>query len=162
MPNPDNSKRYYLFSMGPQKHLNWHNATYSSIEALELPFLVKLTKMPLVDPGLTKSQICVKITPKQHFSFFYIKPELLGDFRRLWPRLTPYGTRNLNFDTTVRMGWNQCHYENYQIPFPTTIHGSKLEFKQLRYPENRKKHVNTLSDTITFDQTIWFSFSLVF
>ena len=52
------------------------------------------------------------------------------------------------------MGWNQYHYEDYQIPFPMTIHRSKLELKQLRYLENRKKRVNTLLDTITFDLTV--------
>ena len=88
MPNPDNSKRYYIFSMGPQKQLNWHCATRLGIGALKLPFQVKLTKMPLVNPGLTKRQIWVKITPKQHFSFIYIKHELLNDIHQLWPTLT--------------------------------------------------------------------------
>ena len=44
--------------------------------------------------------------------------------------------RNPNFDPAVRMVWNQCHCEDYQILSPTTIHGSKLELERLRYHEN--------------------------
>ena len=38
------------------KHLDCRGATRSGIGALEVPFRVKLTKMPLVNPKLTKSQ----------------------------------------------------------------------------------------------------------
>ena len=84
---PQKFQKYYLFSMGPRKRLYWHCATHLGIGALEMPFQVKLTKMPIVNLGLTKSQCCVKIIPKKHFSCFYIKPELLDDFRQRWPSL---------------------------------------------------------------------------
>ena len=67
---------------------------------------------------------------------------------------TLMGPKNPNFDSTIRMGYDQLHYEDYQITFPTTIHGSKSELKRLRYPKNRAKHVSTLSKTITFDSTV--------
>ena len=149
--------------------LTWHDATCSGTRVPEVPFQVKFTKMPLVNPRLTESQSWVKIIPKQQFSCFYIKPELLGDFCQLWPtltkfnsRLTPRGTRNPNIDTTVRMSWDLYHCKYYQIPFPTTIHGSKSELKRLRYPENHTKRVSMLPETITFDPTVVFSISLVF
>jgi len=43
-----------------------------------------------------------------------------------------------------------------------TIHGSKSNLKQLRYPENHEKCIGTLFKAITFDLTIGFSISLVF
>ena len=47
------------------------------------------------------------------------------------------GPKNPNFDPAVRMGWNQCHCEDYQILILTTIQGSKLELERPRYHENR-------------------------
>ena len=60
------------------------------------------------------------------------------------------------------MGWDQRYCKNYQIPFPMTIHGSKLELKQLRYPENCAKRVKMLPKTITFYLIIRFPISSVF
>ena len=74
--------------------------------------------------------------------------------------LTPKGTRNPNFDPTIRIGWDQCHCKDYQIPFPTTIHGSKSKLKWLRYPENHAKRINTFPEAITFDPIIGFTISL--
>ena len=78
------------------------------------------------------------------------------------PRLTPGDTRNSNFDLTIRTGQDQHYCEDYQIPFPTTIHGSKWKLKQLRYLENRAKRTSMLPKAITFDPTIGFSIYLVF
>ena len=77
------------------------------------------------------------------------------------PTLTLGGIRNLNFDPTVKIGWNQCHCENYKISFPTTIHWSKLELQRLKYPENRERHISMLPKAITFYPTIGFLISLV-
>ena len=87
---PQKFQKYYLFSTGPWKHLDWHGATCSGIETLEVHFQVKLTKMPLVNPGLTESQSRSKSSQNNifHVSTFYIKPKLLGDFRQFWPSLT--------------------------------------------------------------------------
>ena len=62
----------------------------------------------------------------------------LSTLTKFGPMLTPKGTRNPNFDPTIRTGWDQCHCKDYQIPFPRTIHGSKSELKWLRYPENHQ------------------------
>ena len=60
------------------------------------------------------------------------------------------------------MGWDQRHCKDYQIHFPTTIHGSKSELKWLRYPKNRVKRLSTLHVAITFDPIVRFPISLVF
>ena len=86
----------------------------------------------------------------------------LSSLTKFYPRLTPVGTRNPNFDSTVRIGWDQCHCKHYQISFPTTIHWSKSKLKQLRYIENHGKYINTVPEAITFDPTVGFSISLVF
>ena len=70
------------------------------------------------------------------------------------------GSKNPDFDPDAGMGWNQCHYEDYPILVPTTIHGSKLELKRLRYWENYEKHISTLLTIITFDPTVGFLISL--
>ena len=78
------------------------------------------------------------------------------------PRLTPRGTKNPNFDSTIKTGWDQCHCEDYWIHFPTTIHGLKLKLKWLRYLENHAKHVSSLPGIITFDLTVKISFFYFF
>ena len=62
--------KYYLFSMGLWKHLDWRGATCSSIRALEVPFQVKLTKMPLVNLGLIESQSQSKSSQNKTFFMF--------------------------------------------------------------------------------------------
>ena len=42
--------------MVPRKYLDQRGTTHSSIRALEVPFQAKLTKMPLANLRLTKSQ----------------------------------------------------------------------------------------------------------
>ena len=95
---------------------------------------------PRVDQRSNKAKIHTKKKKKKHFSWFYIKSKLLGDFWQIWPSLTwswlSVGPRNPNFDLAVKTSWNQLHCKDYWIHFPTTIHGSKLELKQLRYREN--------------------------
>ena len=148
--------------MGLRKHLDWHGATCSSIKALEVPFQVKLTKMPLVNPGLIESQSQSKLSQNKTFFMFLHQTWATRWFSSsLTQSLTYKGTRNLNFDPIVRMGWDQYHCKEYQILFPTTIHGLKLELKWLRYPENCAKHVSTLPKAITFNLTIRFVISLV-
>ena len=148
--------------MGLWKHLDWRGVTCSSIRALEVPFQVKLTKMPLVNPRLIESQNQSKSSQNKTFFIFLHQTWATRWFSSsLTQGLTHKGTRNLNFDPTIRMGWDQYHCKEYQILFPTTIHGLKLELKRLRYPENRAKHVSTLPEAITFNLTIRFAISLV-
>ena len=40
--------------MWPWEHLEWRNATRSDIRAPKVPFLAKMTKMPLVNLELTE------------------------------------------------------------------------------------------------------------
>ena len=53
--------------MGTGKNLDWRGTTRSGIGALKVPFLVKFTKMPLVNPGLTDSQIGSKLSQNNLF-----------------------------------------------------------------------------------------------
>ena len=98
----------------------------------------------LGQPWVDRRPNNVKIITKQHFSWFYIKPELLGYFYQLWPSLTwswlPMGLGNPNLDPVVKTGWDQCHCEENQILIPTTIHGSKSELERPRYHENWLTH----------------------
>ena len=114
-------------------------------------------------PWVDRKSNEVKVHLKHYFPCFYIKPKPLGYFSQLWPSLIEFdptltlkGPNNPNFDSAIRMGCDELHCEDYQIPFPTTIHGSKLELKRLRYPKNRAKRISTLPETITFDLTVWF------
>lgn len=65
-------------------------------------------------------------------------------------------TRKLNFDPTIRIGWNKYHCKEYLIPFPMTTCGSKSELKWLRYLENCAERINSLREAIYFDPTIGF------
>ena len=81
--------------MGLRKHLEWHGATQSGIEALEVPFQVKLTKMPLLYPRLIESQIWVKIIPKNNI--FYVSTSnssysvIFINFDQVWPEVDSWG-----------------------------------------------------------------------
>ena len=70
------------------------------------------------------------------------------------------GLKNPNFDPAVETSWNQCHFEDYQIINPKTIHRSKLELKRLRYHENRN---NTSIDALlTFESHNFWSNRWIF
>ena len=81
----------------------------------------------------------------------------LTTLTKFYPKLTHESDRKPNFDSIVKMDWNQFHYKQYWIPFPMTTHGSKLELKRLRYLENRAGCIILLFDAITFDLIVWFS-----
>ena len=63
--------------------------------------------------------------------------ESFDNFDQVWFEVDLGWAQNPNFDSAVRMGWNQRHYEDYQILIPKTIHGSKLVLERPRYHENR-------------------------
>ena len=155
--------------MGLWKHLNWHNATHLGIEALKVPFLTKMTKMPLVNPRLTKSQTRSKSSQNNIFHGFTSNPSYLEtfvNFDQVWPSLTQgwlsIGPKNPNFHLTAIMCWDKCYCEDYQIFFPKTILGLKSESKQLKYLKNCAKCISTFLEAITFHPTVWFPISLVF
>ena len=64
--------------MGPLEHIERQGATCSGTETPEVSFFTKMTKMPLVSPRLDQRSNVVQTLTKQHFSQFYIKPEILG------------------------------------------------------------------------------------
>ena len=131
--------------MGLQEHLKWCGATCSDTRALKVPLSAKMTKMPLVNLGLTEGQNPHKIT------LFIVLHQTRASriFWQLWSSLTQswllVGHRNPNFDSAVKMGWNKCHCKDDQIIILTTIHGSKSELEWPRYHENR---VNALIDAL--------------
>ena len=67
-------------------------------------FQVKLTKMPLVNPGLTESQNWSKSSQNNMFHVSASNPSYIVIFVDFDPKLTPEGTKNPNFDPTVRTG----------------------------------------------------------
>ena len=141
VPNPEKPKNI-IFS--PWGHENIYNGIAQLVwtpKRSKCLFQPKWPKYPLSTLGWPK----VKILIKQHFSWFYIKLELLGDFWPLWSSLTPNRLENPNFDLVIRTGWNQCHCEDYQILSLKTIHGLKSKLEWPRYHENR---VNALVDAL--------------
>ena len=72
--------------MGPWKHLDGGGTTRLGIKALKVPFKVKLTKMSLVDHGLTWSQIWSKSAQNNTFNIFKSNPsysEIFVNFDQL-------------------------------------------------------------------------------
>ena len=80
--------------MGPQKHLDRHGATRLAVGALEMPFLVKLTKMPLANHWLTESQMRSKSSRNDIFHAFTSKSshlEIFVNFDQVWPDVDSQG-----------------------------------------------------------------------
>ena len=132
MSDPKNSKNI-IFSpriMGTSRS-SWFNPFEH--QSTQITFQIKMTKMPLVNTGLTKSQNLSKPHTKTIFFFFIFLHQTWGYLRFLSIltkfdlRLTLNSNRKPNFDPTVRMGWSQCHCKEYWISFLMTTHGSKLE-----------------------------------
>ena len=96
--------------------------------------------MPLVNLGLTEGQTRSKSTQNNTFYSFSSSSsflEIFSNFDQVWPEVDFGWVQKPNFDLVVGTGWNQCHYEDYQILIPTTIHGLKLELEWSGYRENR-------------------------
>ena len=131
--------------------LTWYNPF--GHRSIESSFLGQIDQNAFGQSRVDWMSKLVKTTPKQQFSCFYIKLELIEDFCQLWSSLTwdwlPRMIEKPNFDPTIRMGGNQCHCKGYWIPFPTTIHMSKLELKRLKYHENCAGHISSLPKAIT-------------
>ena len=49
-------QKYYFLSMGLQEYLEWCGTTCSDTGALKVPLSAKMTKMAIVNPGLTESR----------------------------------------------------------------------------------------------------------
>ena len=84
---PRKIQKYYFFSMGSREHAEWCGATYSNTGELKVTFSTKMTKMPLVNPSLTKSQTKSKFPLKNTFHSFISNPsflEIFGNFDQVW------------------------------------------------------------------------------
>ena len=77
--------------------------------------------MPLVNLGLTKIQTRSESCQNDIFHAFTSNLSYSKIFVKFDLMLTLGGTKNPNFDPTIRTGWDQCHCEDYLIPFPTNI-----------------------------------------
>ena len=92
---PCNIQKYYFFLMGPREHPEWRSVTRSDTEALRVHFLDKMTKMPLVNLGLTESQTRSKSS--QNNTFHGFSPNrafrrflaILTKFDKVWLEVDP-------------------------------------------------------------------------
>ena len=76
--------------MGLQEHLEWHGVTRLDTGAPKVPFLAKMTKMPLVNPRLTESQ--TKSKSPQNITFHSFTSNLsfwdiFGNFDQVSPEV---------------------------------------------------------------------------
>ena len=81
-------KIYYFCFMGPRGHLEWCGATRLDAGAPEVSFSAKMTKMPLVNLGLTENQTRSKPSQNNTFHSFTSNPRFLATltkFDRVWP-----------------------------------------------------------------------------
>ena len=63
---PWKTEKYHFLSMGLREHPKWHEAIHSNTEAPNMTFLAKMTKMPLVNLGLTEDQTRLKSTQNKN------------------------------------------------------------------------------------------------
>ena len=79
--------------------------------------------MPQVNPRFDRRSNEVKTLKNSIFHSFTSNSSLSKNFDKFDQNSIMGGPKNPNFDITVRMGWNQCLYEDYQILIPTIIDG---------------------------------------
>ena len=79
--------------MGPWKHLEWHGATRSSTETPKMPFIAKMTKMPLVSSKFNQRSNEVQTRKKTTiFHNFTSNPsfsEIFNNFDQVWLEVDP-------------------------------------------------------------------------
>ena len=93
-------KKYYPLITGPWKHLDWHDVTCSSIDAIEMLCQVKLTKMPLVNPELTKSQSRSNSSQNDTFHVSTLNLSysvIFVNVDQIWPEVNSWGHQKLKF-----------------------------------------------------------------
>ena len=79
--------------------------------------------MPLVNPRFDRRSNEVKTLKNSIFHSFTSNSSLSKNFDKFDQKSVMGGPKNPKFDLTVRMGWNKCLYEDYQILIPTIIDG---------------------------------------
>ena len=85
---PRKIQKYYFLSMGPWEHLEWRGTAHSNTGAHKVHFLAKMTKTPLVNPGLTESQKKSKSPQNITFHSFTSNPsssDIFTNFDQIWP-----------------------------------------------------------------------------
>ena len=116
-----------------------------------------MTKVSLVNPGLTKGQKHTKTIVFMILHQIQAYWSFLLTLTKFNLKLTPKDNQNPNFNLTIEIGWNQCHCKEYWINFPMTTHKSKLELKRLRYLEHHFRCISSFLEAITFDPFVYFS-----
>ena len=84
--------------MGLQEHLEWRGTTRQDTKAPKVHFSTKMTKMPLVHLGLTKSQKKSKSPQNSTFHSFTSNQsfaEIFGSFNQDWLGVDPDGHQKL-------------------------------------------------------------------
>ena len=76
--------------MGPQGHPEWCGTIHSNARAPEVPFSTKMTKMALVNLGLTESQTRLKPSQNNTFHSFTSNLSFLEIFGNFWPSMTKF------------------------------------------------------------------------
>ena len=106
-------------------------------EHLKCYFRSNWPKCPWSTLGWLKVKVGSKSSQNYIFHFFlhqtWVTQWFSSTLTKFDSRLTLESNKNSNFDLVVRIGWDHCHCEDYQIPFPMTIHRLKSELKRLRY-----------------------------
>ena len=81
-------QKYYFLSMGPWEHPKRHGETRSDTRAPKVPLLAKMTKMPIVNLGLTEGQTRSKSLQNNIFHGFtsnLSSSEVFSKFDQAWP-----------------------------------------------------------------------------
>ena len=74
-------QKYYFLSMGQREHPKWCGTTHSDARATKVPFSAKMTKITLVNLGLTDGQTRLKPSQNTTFHNFIPKSSFLEIFR---------------------------------------------------------------------------------
>ena len=95
---PWKNQKYHFLSMGPWEHLEWCGATRSDTRAPKVPFPTKMTKILLINLGLTEvkqGQNPYKITPFIVFHQTRASRTFLATLTKFDLKLTISGPKNL-------------------------------------------------------------------
>ena len=81
---------YHFLSMGPWEHPEWHSTTRSDTRVTKVPFLTKMTKISLVNLGLTEGQTMSKSIQNNTFHSFSSNlsfSDIFSHFDQVWPEV---------------------------------------------------------------------------
>ena len=84
--------------MGPREHLEWRGVTRSDTGEPKVHFLAQMTKMPLVNLGLTEGQTRSKSSQNNTFQGFWSNlsfSKIFGYCNQVWPEVDPRWAQKL-------------------------------------------------------------------